>query len=256
MARAKLLMKAGMGATFGVWITIPHPEVVEILSNLPFDWFMFDMEHAPITVEKLETMLMPLRGSDIVPLARVPWNDPVEIKRVLDLGVAGVLVPWVNTREEAERAVKAVRYPPWGIRGVGPRRSVMYGFADVVKYYKEWDENYVLLVQVETAEAVENVEEIASVEGVTGLFVGPNDLSASLGAFRDFKNPKFTAALERVLAAAKSRGKLAGVMTYSPEEAARMVEMGFNFVALSHDVKYLVEGAKAFLRVKELLGRR
>jgi len=128
----RVLSKISRGeVTLGVWITISHPEVVEILSNLPFDWFMFDMEHAPLTIRDIEVLLMPLRGSDIVPLVRVPWNDFVVIKQVLDLGVQGVLIPWVNTREEAERAVKAMKYPPEGIRGVGPRRCIMYGFYDI-----------------------------------------------------------------------------------------------------------------------------
>ena len=245
----RVLSKISRGeVTLGVWITISHPEVVEILSNLPFDWFMFDMEHAPLTIRDIEVLLMPLRGSDIVPLVRVPWNDFVVIKQVLDLGVQGVLIPWVNTREEAEKAVKAMKYPPEGIRGVGPRRCIMYGFYDIKRYYEEWNKNFILLVQIETMEALKNVKEIASVKDVSGTFIGPNDLSASLGIFRDFKNPKYVEAISKVLRATKSIGKIAGIMTLTPDDALEKIEMGFNFIALSHDVRYLIEGAKHFLK--------
>jgi len=245
----KVLNKVSRGeVTLGAWITISHPEVVEILSNLPFDWFMFDMEHAPLTLKDIEVMLMPLRGSDIVPLVRVPWNDFVVIKQVLDLGIQGVLIPWVNTREEAEKAVNAMKYPPEGIRGVGPRRCIMYGFYDIKNYYDEWNRNFILLVQIETMEALKNVEGIVSVKDVSGTFIGPNDLSASLGIFRDFKNPKYIEAISKVLKVTKSVGKIAGIMALTPDDALEKIKMGFNFIALSHDVRYLIEGAKLFFK--------
>jgi len=245
----KVLNKVSRGeVTLGAWITISHPEVVEILSNLPFDWFMFDMEHAPLTLKDIEVMLMPLRGSDIVPLVRVPWNDFVVIKQVLDLGIQGVLIPWVNTREEAEKAVNAMKYPPEGIRGVGPRRCIMYGFYDIKNYYDEWNRNFILLVQIETMEALKNVEGIVSVKDVSGTFIGPNDLSASLGIFRDFKNSKYIEAISKVLKVTKSVWKIAGIMALTPDDALEKIKMGFNFIALSHDVRYLIEGAKLFFK--------
>jgi len=245
----RVLSKVSKGEpTFGVWITISHPEITEILSNLPFDWFVFDMEHAPLTIKDVEFLMMPLRGTDIVPIVRVPWNDFVIIKQVLDLGVEGVIVPWINTREEAEKAVKAMKYPPEGIRGTGPRRCVMYGARDAKEYFERWNESFILLTQIETVEGVKNIEEIIDVDGVTGSFIGPSDLSASLGAYRDFKNPAYIEALNKVLTATLKVGKIAGIMSNSPEDAAEKLRMGFNFITLSHDTRYLIEGAKLFLK--------
>ncbi len=249
LSNNRVLSKVSKGEpTFGVWITISHPEITEILSNLPFDWFVFDMEHAPLTIKDVEFLMMPLRNTDIVPIVRVPWNDFVVIKQVLDLGVEGVIVPWVNTREEAEKAVKAMKYPPEGIRGTGPRRCVMYGTRNPKEYFEKWNKSFILLTQIETIEGVKNVEEIVSVEGVTGSFIGPSDLSASLGAYGDFKNPVFKEAVGKVLSTTLKAGKIAGIMATSPEDAVEKLMMGFNFIALSHDTRYLIEGAKLFLK--------
>lgn len=230
----------------GTWITISHPEIIEILSNLEFDWFLFDMEHAPLTIKDIELLLMALRGRDIVPLVRVPWNDPVEIKRVLDLGVAGIIVPMISNREEALKAVKAIKYPPEGIRGVGPRRCVNYGFDDVVEYFYSWNKNYILILQIETKSAYENLEEIVSTDGVTGIFVGPADLSASLGLFGKTDTPEFLQILEDIANRARKFSKIIGIMAETPEFAVKAIELGYNFISLSHDMKYLVLGAKIF----------
>jgi len=135
-------------AVLGTWITINHPDVVDALSELPLDWLVFDMEHAPLEISDVEVLLMPLRGVDISPIIRVPWNDMVIIKRALDIGAEGILVPWVNSREEAEKAVSYASYPPRGLRGVGPRRAVRYGqrslyFLGFLK--KEKNKGWVLL---------------------------------------------------------------------------------------------------------------
>ncbi len=241
----KIKEKVSQGkVTFGTWITIAYPEITEALSHLPFDWFMFDMEHAPLEVRDIEFLMMPLRGTDIVPLVRVPWNDPVIIKRVLDIGVQGILVPLVNTKKDAINVVRACRYPPQGIRGVGPRRAIMYGFIDIKEYYKKASEDLLIMVQIETEEAVRNVEEILSVEGIDGVFIGPNDLSASLGVFGDFNHTKYVRALEKVVKAARSMGKIAGIMTRDPEDALDKIKKGFNFIALRHDLTYLIRGFK------------
>lgn len=234
--------------SLGAWITISHPEIVDILSNMSFDWFVFDLEHAPLTIHDLEIMLMALKGSDITPLVRVPWNDPVYIKQVLDLGVEGVIIPWVNTVDDVRNALRYVRYPPQGMRGVGPRRCVKYGFYDLKRYYEEWNREAIVIVQIETREAVENIRSIVEIEGLTGVFVGPNDLSASLGVFRDFRNPVFIDALKSIVENSKYKLKIIGIMTYTPEDAIEKIEMGFNFIALASDYRYLIEGAKTFLQ--------
>jgi len=239
----------------GTWITISHPETVEILSNMGFDWFVFDMEHAPLTIKDIEIMLMALKGSDVIPIIRVPWNDPVYIKRALDLGVAGVLVPWVNSKNEAMEAVRAVRYPPEGIRGVGPRRCVMYGLWDSVEYFNKWNKKCILIVQVETKEAYKNLEDILSVDGINGIFVGPSDLSASLGMYGKIDSPKFIEILKYIVSKALKYDKVAGIMTKTPEFAAKAINMGYNFISLSHDTKFLILGAKVFIeKTKSLAG--
>lgn len=228
--------------TYGTWITMAYPEVVEALSYLPFDWFVFDMEHAPLTIRDVEFLMMAIKSNTITPIVRVPWNDFVVIKQALDIGAQGILVPYVNNREEAIKVVKATRYPPEGIRGVGPRRCVNYGFVNMKEYFKRANKEIVVIVQIETAEAVNNVNEILSVDGIDGIFIGPNDLSASLGVFREFNNPTYVNAIDKVLVAAKSMNKIAGIMTQNPEDALDKVKKGFNFIALSSDIVYLIKG--------------
>jgi 2-dehydro-3-deoxyglucarate aldolase len=228
------------GVVYGTWITMADPEVMESLSYLPFDFFVFDMEHAPLTIKDVEYLMMAVRRDDIVNIVRVPWNDFVVIKQVLDVGAHGVMVPYVNSRDEASAVVKAVRYPPRGIRGVGPRRCARYGLVNLKEYYERADREVLVIVQVETGKAVENIDEIVSVEGVDGVFVGPNDLSVSLGVFRDFENPVYRGALRRVVDAARRAGKIAGIMTSGVEDALDKISMGFNFIALSSDIQHLL----------------
>jgi len=231
----------------GAWITIAHPEVVEILSYLPFDWFVIDMEHAPIDVSQVTPLLMALKCSRVVPFVRVPWNDFVAIKRVLDLGVAGIVVPYVSSGEEARKAVEAVKYPPQGIRGVGPRRCVGYGFEDPATYLSDWNRYAMVIVQVETRRAVENVEEILSVDGITGVFVGPSDLSANLGMYGKINTPEFEEVLRMIAEKTRRFKKIAGIMAHTVDFAIKAWKMGYNFIALGHDTKYLIEGAKKYL---------
>jgi 2-keto-3-deoxy-L-rhamnonate aldolase RhmA len=239
--------------TYGTWITIAHPEVTEALSNLPFDWFVFDMEHAPLTIKDVELLMMPLRKTNIVPLVRVPWNDFVIIKQVLDIGAQGIIVPYINNKVEAINAVKAAKYPPEGIRGVGPRRSIMYGFDDIKEYYKEWNKKAIIIVQIETIDGLNNVDEILSVNGVSGIFIGPNDLSSALGIFREFNNVTYTNAINKILNAAKSANKIAGIMTYSPEDALDKTKKGFNFIALANDITHLIKGFKDTFKTLNIL---
>ena len=239
MNKVKELFKKKEPA-LGAWVTIQHPDVVEIMSTLPFDWLMFDMEHTPSDISTLQTILPALNGTDIVPFTRAPWNDMVAIKRLLDLGFKGLLVPYVNSKEEAEAVVRACRYPPKGVRGVGPRRATRYGSIDIVEYFNNFEkEDLIIGIQIETQKALDNIYEILSVEGIELAFVGPNDLSANLGVFRQFDHPKFQKAIDLVLNACDDKGVTPGIFAGGPDAAKKWIEKGFRFVSIAHDYSTL-----------------
>ncbi|MEM1610186.1 MAG: aldolase/citrate lyase family protein [Sulfolobales archaeon] len=249
----RLVEKALKGEVlFGTWITINSPEVPEAISTLPIDWVVIDMEHAPLDIYDVELLLMGLKGSGVAGIVRVPWNDPVHIKRVLDVGAHGILVPWVSTYEEALAVERAVIYPPKGIRGVGPRRATMYGSIPSTEYYKRYLEDLIVLVQIETSSAVENLEKILEVKTLTGIFVGPSDLSASLGVFGERDSPILVGALEKIARVARAK-PIRGIMAYTPEEAARAIKMGYNMISLSSDMANLLRGLRIFMRDVERL---
>lgn len=252
MSKLRNVLNSG-GIAFGTWITIAHPDVVEALSTLPFDWFVFDMEHAPIDVSNLEIMLMGLSRSDIAPIVRVPWNDMVIIKRVLDIGAKGLVIPWVNSREEAEAAVRYSLYPPRGVRGVGPRRAIMYGSIDFLEYYRRFEEEeLILIVQIETEKAINNIEEIASVKGIDVFYIGPMDLSVNLGIPLQYDHPKFSEAVETVLRTCKKFDIVPGIHTFSVEMAEKYLSMGFRFIALNSDFGVLRSSFAAMLNKLKL----
>ena len=167
-------------ATIGSWITLAHPAIAEIMAKAGFDWLVVDLEHSVITIREAEELIRVIDLCNVVPLVRVSSNDPIQIKRVMDAGAHGVVIPMINSPEEAEKAVAAVRYPPRGIRGVGLARAQGYGinFND----YTEWvNKESVVIVQIEHIDAINNLGKILSTDGVDGFIVGPYDLSASLG---------------------------------------------------------------------------
>jgi len=249
-----LLNKISKGKTvFGTWITMAYPEIVEALSLLPFDWFVFDMEHAPLDVRDVEFLLMAIKRNDIVPIVRVPWNDFVIVKRVLDIGSKGVLFPQISSKEEVELAIRSIRYPPKGIRGVGSRRCIMYGLEDVKEYFRKANDDIIVIVQIETLSAINNLEQIVSLEGIHGVFVGPYDLSAQLGIFGEFSNPKYIETIKRIAETAKRYNKMAGIHTFSAEDALEKIDMGFNFIAISSDIGFTIGGAKMFLKELNIL---
>jgi 2-keto-3-deoxy-L-rhamnonate aldolase RhmA len=183
----------------------------------------------------------------------VPWNDFVQTKRVLDIGAAGVMVPWVNNAEEARRAAAAMRYPPEGIRGLARMtRAGRFGFR-TDDYTRVCNEELVTIVQIETAEAVRNAAEIAAVEGVDVLFVGPSDLSMDMGVTMPAEDPRFAEALQQVVAAARTAGKAAGILLHNAAQVESTVKNGFTFVALGSDGSMVAAGmrvAREAFRVK------
>ncbi len=240
----------------GHWISLPSPSIMELMASFDPDWLLIDTEHGPADWERVEDLLRAMRGTNVVPLIRVTANDPALIKRALDRGAYGVLVPLVNDAEQARAAVAAAKYPPEGIRGVAGTRVNRFG-TDLPEYFAQWNSQVVVMCQVETIEALENVDAIAAVPGVDVLFIGPNDLSASLGVFRKFDHPEFLAAVDRILKAAVHHGIAAGYMCSSAEETLQRIDQGFRFVAGGSDARLLGAAAASFYgKVKSALAER
>lgn len=239
--------------TFGTWLALGCPTVAEALALLGPDWLVIDTEHAAVDEQTLEEMIRAIAaaGTDVTPLVRVAANDLALIKKALDRGAMGVLVPLISSPEEARQVVAACRYPPEGVRGAAGTRASRYGLS-LADYFATWNERVLVGVQIETRSALESVEAIARVDGVDLLFVGPNDLSASLGLFRRFDHPEYRAAVRRILDAARSAGKAAGYMARDAEEADAVAREGFQFVSVTSDLRLLMGAASsAFERLRK-----
>src|SRR5262249_19995973 len=231
----------------GLWSTLCSPMGAEIIAHSGFDWIVLDTEHSPNELPGLVAQLQAMTGGTASPVVRAAWNDPVLIKRILDIGAQSILLPYVQTVEEARRAVQAVRYPPKGIRGVsGSSRASQYG--RVKDYLNRADEEICLIVQIETRVALEQLEPIAALEGVDGVFIGPGDLSASLGHIGQLQHPETQAALQDAAARLGRLGKAAGILATAQADARRYIEWGYSFVAVGVDTKLLADGADGLAR--------
>lgn len=240
--RLKRMWREGRPAVC-CWVSAADPYTVEALAHLGFDALVIDMQHGMgITPERAVACLQAVSGTETVPLVRVPWNRPEHIQYVLDAGAYGVIVPLVNTGGEAEAAGRACRYPPLGYRSVGPNRARLYAGPD---YLEHANEEVVCLVMVETARAVQNLEEIARAPGVDGFYIGPADLAISLGLdpLGPYDERHERACLE-VLRVAREHGLVAGVHAAGPEEALRRFEQGFLFCPIAGDIGLVVAGAR------------
>ena len=231
-------------AVIGTFISIGHPDVAEWLSRLGFDWLLLDNEHSPTGLETLQTMMQGMNGSPCVPLVRLQWNDSVIIKRVLDAGAYGVLIPWVNSKEQAEKAVSACKYPPQGLRGFGPRRAGMFD----PDYFSTANDEILVTVQIETGEALKNLDDIMAVPGIDACYIGPYDLSVSLGfgVPPKWDEPRYMAAIDRVLEVAARHGKPAGMFA-NMENIEWALEKGFRFNSVDNDDIFLLRGARMAL---------
>ena len=226
--------------TIGSWITLANPAIAEIMAKAGFDWLSVDLEHSVITIREAEELIRVIDLCGVVALVRLSANDSVQIKRVMDAGAHGVIVPMVNSPREAESAVKLVRYPPAGKRGVGLARAQGYGCN--FEQYKDWvNKKASVIVQIEHIEAVDNLESILAVEGVDGFIVGPYDLSGSLGVPGEFDHPLVKKAMEKIISVGSASGKAPGihVVEPNPEEVRKATEKGYRFVAYSLDIRML-----------------
>ncbi|WP_029556189.1 aldolase/citrate lyase family protein [Xanthobacter sp. 91] len=232
----------------GLWCAVPSNYVSEILAGAGFDWLVLDTEHAPNELPNVFNQLQSMVGYATQPVVRVPWNDAVTLKRFLDIGTQSFLIPMVQNAEEARAAVAATRYPPDGIRGYAvASRATRFG--RIGDYFTRYADEMCVLVQVETMEALEKVEEIAAVPGVDGVFIGPGDLSASMGLLHQPTHPKVVDAIEDGLRCIRAAGNRGGVLVVGDEALARRyMAAGSVFTAVGVDAALFARSAEALAK--------
>ena len=234
----------------GCWCSLGNPVTTEILGLAGFDWLLLDGEHAPNDVLSFIPQLMALKDSPSAPVVRPPWNDTVVIKRLLDAGFYNFLIPFVESAEDARRAVAATRYPPEGVRGVSvAQRNNRYG--TVKDYFATINDNIAVMVQIESRAGVDAIDDICAVAGVDGIFIGPSDLAAGFGHLGNARHADVQAVMGRIFARAKAHGKPVGILAPDEKDARAYMEMGASFVAVGSDLGIFRGGTQA-LRDKYL----
>jgi len=229
--------------TFGVTVGLGFLEVSEALGNLGLDYLTFDMQHTSLEAETTQAMIQGISYSSTVPIVRVVSNDLGHINKGLDIGGYGVIVPLVNSREDAVKAVRASKYAPEGIRSWGPRRQALRD----AEYARTANAEVMVIPQVETELALENIEEIVTTDGIEAIFLGPNDLSMSLGVFGQFDNPKFLKAVEKIVSACEAHDVSPGLLAPTgPVETS--LQQGFKLIQLGADLGFLTESVKRELQ--------
>jgi 2-keto-3-deoxy-L-rhamnonate aldolase RhmA len=235
----------------GTWLNLGSPATAEIAGNAGFDWVLLDHEHGCGGEETMLHQLHAVAASSAAPIVRIAANEVPRFKRALDLGAHGIMTPYVSTVAEAKATVAAMRYPPRGMRGVAKlHRAAGYG-ANFEEYYQHAHEWILNIVQVETGDAVANIDGIAAVDGVDVLFLGPTDLTHNLGIANQYDHPRYLQAVQAIVAAAQGHGKAAGILVHDPAQVAKCREWGFTFVALGSDggaVRAGLQQAAAALR--------
>jgi len=232
----------------GLWLGLAHPYAAEICAGAGFDWLVLDGEHSPNTLESTLSQLQALAPYPVAPVVRTAWNDPVMLKRVLDIGAQTVLVPMVQSAQEAEAAVAAVRYPPAGIRGVASALARAARWNRVPDYLARANDQMCVLVQIETPAGLEALEAIAAVDGVDGLFIGPADLAASMGRLSEPDHPEMLAVLDETIGRIVRTGKAAGIIHGNRALARRFLQAGATFVAVGADASLLAHATEDLVR--------
>jgi 2-keto-3-deoxy-L-rhamnonate aldolase RhmA len=239
----QLLKASGAHPPVGTWIGSANPLVAEAIACAGFDWGLVDMEHAPLDVAGLVHMLQALGCTKMLPVVRVPWNDAVTVKRVLDAGATTVMFPFVQNADEARRAVAATRFPPEGVRGVaGNSRATRFGTTP--HYFRTANQNIGVIVQIETPQAVEEIDAITAVDGVDAVFIGPADLSAALGHIGELTHPAVLGLMSRAVQRCKARGTPVGTLGASPDHVAQYRAIGFDYLAVSSDIGFMMRAAR------------
>jgi 4-hydroxy-2-oxoheptanedioate aldolase len=245
--RAKL--KQGQ-PSIGTWLTLPDVVAARLMARVGFDWLTVELEHTPVNWETAANSFAIIAASGVVPLARVPWNTGENIKRVVDNGAFGIVVPMVNSRSEAEAVVNAARYQPFGKRSIGGQLHAANFETDPATYYAKADEEILVVVMIEHVEAVEAADEILSVPGIDAVFIGPNDLLNSMG-----KSPAFDSehkalfdAVQHVLKTARKHGVAGGMHTLDAAGARKRISDGFQFIAVASEAGFMLSKAQEVLR--------
>lgn len=240
----QLLANAAAHPPVGTWVMSASPLVAEAVGLAGFDWAVIDMEHSPIDVMGLVHLLQAVAGTKMVPVVRVPWNDTVTIKRVLDAGAQTLLVPFVQNADEARAAVAATRYPPEGVRGMaGMSRGSRFGTAP--DYLRTANAGQCVIVQLETTEAVANLEAIAAVPGVDSIFIGPGDLSGTMGHPGQLNHPEVVAVIADAVARCRKRGIPVGTVGGTSAVVAQYHQIGFNYLAMASDMGLMMRSLQA-----------
>ena len=230
--------------TIGSWITLSHPSIIEIMSSANFDWLTVDLEHSAISISEAQNLIAHIQANKMQALVRVSKNEEVVIKRVLDAGADGIIVPMIKNGKEAKMAVEFTKYPPLGKRGVGLARAQQYGIG--FDEYKNRINDLVIIAQIEHIDAVENLEEILSVQGIDGIIIGPYDLSGSMDKPGQFNDPDVKSAIKRVEEVCKKMNKPLGYHIIQPDgdELKEKIGLGYSFLAFSLDFLFLGEKAR------------
>jgi 4-hydroxy-2-oxoheptanedioate aldolase len=243
--RLRDIWQAG-GAVVNGWLAIPNSFSAETMAHQGWDSLTIDMQHGVVDYQAMVTMLQAISTTNTVPVVRVPWLEPGILMKSLDAGAYAVICPMINTREDAQKLVAYTHYAPQGTRSFGPVRALLYGGAD---YPQHANKTIVSFAMIETAQALDNLDEILSVEGLDAIYIGPSDLSIALGCKPTFDDldPPAAQAVDHILARAKAHGVVAGIHNGSPEAARKRIAKGFQFVTIGSDARLMAAGSQEIL---------
>ncbi|OOV88182.1 4-hydroxy-2-oxoheptanedioate aldolase [Oceanospirillum linum] len=239
----KQALKQGDTAQIGLWLGLANSYTAELLAGAGFDWLLIDAEHAPNDLQTILGQLQAIAPYPSHPIVRPPWPDAVRIKQILDLGAQTILAPMVETGEQAAEVVSATRYPPQGIRGVGSALARASGFNRMPQYLQTANDEICVLIQIETPKGVENLDDILATEGVDGVFIGPSDLSASMGYIGNPGHPEVQKVIEESIAKIVAAGKAPGILIADQALAQRYIELGALFVGVGTDTGLLMKSS-------------
>ena len=232
----------------GLWVSMANPYTAEMCAACGFDWLLIDGEHSPNDLTAILGQLQAVAPYPSHAVVRPPIGETWMIKQLLDMGATNLLIPMVETADQARELVQAVRYPPQGVRGVGARLARVSQFGAQPDYLQKANDRICLLVQIESQQALDNLDDIAAVDGIDGIFIGPSDLSASMGFLGQPGHPEVQAAIADAVKRLAAAGKPSGILSLDEEESRRHVEMGITFVAVGGDIAILTDGARALAK--------